>query len=94
MKIRVNDPSAVDPWLLFAALNSPIVKRQIRAKPFTQDIIDSLGNRLAEVRVPIPRDPALRARISREVQMAVQRRAELRETTRLLRSKSKVWRRR
>jgi type I restriction enzyme M protein len=84
MKIRVNNPTAVDPWLLFAALNSPIAKRQIRAKRFTQDIIDSLGNRLAEVRVPIPRDLAVRRRISGGVQAAVQRRAELRETTRLL----------
>jgi len=84
MKIRVNDEAAVNPWLLFAALNSPIVKRQIRAKRFTQDIIDSLGNRLGEVRVPIPRDSATRKRISKEVKQAVQRRAELRETTRLL----------
>ena len=55
MKIRVAAESSLDPWLLFAALNSPIVKRQIRAKRFTQDIIDSLGNRLGEVRIPLPR---------------------------------------
>ena len=84
MKIRVNDRAAVDPWLLFAALNSPIAKRQIRAKRFTQDIIDSLGNRLAEVRVPLPHHVELRRRISQEVQASVQRRAELREATRLL----------
>lgn len=84
MKIRVNDGTAIDPWLLFAALNAPIVKRQIRAKRFTQDIIDSLGNRLAEVRVPLPLDPGLRGRISQEMQASVQHRAELRETTRLL----------
>jgi type I restriction enzyme M protein len=84
MKIRVNDEAEINPWLLFASLNSPIVKRQIRAKRFTQDIIDSLGNRLGEVRVPIPRDSATRKRISKEVRLAVQRRAELREVTRLL----------
>lgn len=84
LKIRVIRPEEIDPWLLFAAINSPIAKRQIRAKRFTQDIIDTLGNRLAEVRVPIPRDKAVANRISAEVQESVQMRAKLRETTRLL----------
>jgi type I restriction enzyme M protein len=84
MKMRVKDETAIDPWLLFAALNSPIVKRQIRAKRFTRDIIDGLGNRLSEVRVPLPLDPSLRERVAKEVQLSVQRRAELREATRLL----------
>jgi type I restriction enzyme M protein len=83
-KVRVSDPGVIDPWLLFAALNSPIAKRQIRAKRFTQDIIDTLGNRLAEVRVPLPRDTELRQRIARETERAVQLRARLREQTRLL----------
>lgn len=84
MKIRVATTSTIDPWLLFAALNSPIAKRQIRAKRFTQDIIDTLGNRLGEVRVPIPRDEKVRAEISRQVESAITRRAELREQARRL----------
>jgi type I restriction enzyme M protein len=83
-KIRVENPAAINPWLLFAAINSPIVKRQIRAKRFTQDIIDSLGNRLAEMRVPIPRDRRKRAQIAREIRYAVEFRAKLREQTRML----------
>jgi type I restriction enzyme M protein len=81
-KIRVKEPAELDPWLLFAALNSPIVKRQIRSKCFTQDIIDTLGNRLGEVRIPLPRDADLAARVSREIEGAVQMRAKLREQTR------------
>lgn len=84
MKIRVADGSSIDPWLLFAALNSPIVKRQIRAKRFTQDIIDTLGNRLGEIQVPIPKDEKERRRISRAVEAAITTRAELRETARIL----------
>jgi type I restriction enzyme M protein len=84
LRIRVTDPTAIDPWLLFAALNSPIVKRQIRAKRFTQDIIDTLGNRLQEVVVPVPRDAHLRASIASRTREAVQTRAELRERARLL----------
>lgn len=83
-KIRVNAAMDLDPWLLFAGLNSPIAKRQIRAKRFTQDIIDSLGSRVAEVRVPIPRDRAVREHIAREMREAIQTRARLREQTRRL----------
>ena len=83
-KIRVSDSEVIDPWLLFAALNSPIAKRQIRSKRFTQDIIDTLGNRLAEIRVPIPRDAKLRQRIARETERTVQLRSRLREETRRL----------
>ena len=54
-RIRVLKKSVLDPWLLFACLNCPIVKRQIRAKQFTQDIIDTLGRRLFEIILPIPK---------------------------------------
>jgi len=83
-KIRVEDPDVIDPWLLFAALNSPIVKRQIRAKRFTQDIIDSLGNRLLEIRVPIPKDLLECQRIATATKRAVTTRAELREEARVI----------
>ena len=84
LRIRVNNPNAVNPWLLFAGLNSPVVKRQIRAKRFTQDIIDTLGNRLPEVRIPIPRDKETRERIAKTTEDAITTRAQLREETRLL----------
>ena len=77
-KIRVLDTDHVDPWLLFACLNAPIVKRQIRSKQFTQDIIDTLGNRLLELVVPIPRDAARRRTTAEETRHVVESRAELR----------------
>ena len=40
-RLRVLKPDVIDPWMLFACLQVPIVKRQIRAKQFTQDIIDT-----------------------------------------------------
>ncbi|HZL37148.1 MAG TPA: hypothetical protein VFC78_17645 [Tepidisphaeraceae bacterium] len=77
-RIRVIDKEAVDPWLLFACLNAPIVKRQIRAKQFTQDIIDTLGKRLMEVILPIPKDKAFGSKIARETQEVILKRIELR----------------
>ncbi|EKN4115353.1 N-6 DNA methylase [Yersinia enterocolitica] len=54
-KIRSNDHSIIHPYLLLAAFSSPIVKAQIFSKRFTQDIIDTLGNRITELILPIPK---------------------------------------
>lgn len=77
-KIRVLRPSELDPFLLLAALNAPVVKRQIRAKQFTQDIIDTLGKRINEVILPFPKDRALRDSIARDVREIVLGRVALR----------------
>ena len=56
-KIRANNPDLIHPYLLLAVLTSPIVKEQIAAKRFTQDIIDTLGGRIRELILPVPKDP-------------------------------------
>ncbi len=49
LKFRVVDKEKIDPYLLFLALNSSLVQRQIRTKQFTRDVIDTLGQRFKEV---------------------------------------------
>lgn len=78
LRIRVLDTRRVSPWLLFACLNAPIVKRQIRAKQFTQDIIDTLGKRFGEIKLPIPKDKGVREGIASEVQQVIESRVHLR----------------
>jgi type I restriction enzyme M protein len=70
-KVRVNKKDQLDPYLLLALLNCPIVKRQMRAKQFTRDVIDTLGKRIFELILPIPKDKGLRERIARETREAV-----------------------
>ncbi len=77
-KIRVLKPQELDPFLLLALINAPIVKRQIRSKQFTQDIIDTLGKRIYEVILPIPKDDALRKKIAQEAREVVLGRVGLR----------------
>ena len=55
-----------------------MVKKQIRAKQFTQDIIDTLGKRMFEVVLPIPKDKELRGQIARETRETVLTRVALR----------------
>lgn len=62
-KVRAIKPDLLHPYLLLAVLTSPIVKAQIAAKRFTQDIIDTLGGRIKELVLPIPKDLLIRADI-------------------------------
>ena len=77
-RVRVLKPDVINPWLFFACLNTPIVKRQIRSKQFTQDIIDTLGKRFTEVLIPVPRNKKKAANIAREMQKIIKGRATLR----------------
>lgn len=72
-------PEKLDPFLLLFLLNTPIVKRQFRAKRFTRDIIDTLGKRVEEVMLPIPKGEAERQRLAETMREIVVTRASLRE---------------
>ncbi len=80
-KLRVEKREEMDPYLLLALLNAPIVRRQMRSKQFTRDIIDTLGKRLFEVLLPIPKNPKLRAAIVKETREVIETRARLRDRT-------------
>jgi len=77
-RIRTLTPKEIDPWLLFACLNAQIVRRQIKAKQFTQDIIDTLGKRLFEIVLPIPKDAKLQKKIAEETRRVIEGRVRLR----------------
>lgn len=77
-KIRATGRDGLTPFLLLGLLNSYIVKRQIRTKQFTRDVIDTLGRRLMEIVIPIPRSRSLRESISGAVEGVVRSRVEAR----------------
>jgi len=81
-KIRVIDKEIISPYLLLAALSSKPVIDQIRAKRFTQDIIDSLGKRVSELVLPIPKDIIKRNKIDSMVKKSIDDRIESRELAR------------
>lgn len=84
-KVRVQ-ASNLDPFLFLGLMNSYIVKRQMRTKQFTRDVIDTLGNRIEEVILPIPKSPSLRKEISNAIQKVVQSRIQARNTISMLAS--------
>lgn len=83
LRFRVTG-GTLSPYLLLALLNSYIVKRQLRSKQFTRDVIDTLGLRYREVVLPIPTSEAVRTELAEAVQETVQSRIEARQTIRRL----------
>lgn len=77
-KIRVCDDSKLSQWLLLGLLNSYIVKRQLRTKQFTRDVIDTLGKRLNEVVIPIPKSHAVRDELSNKIKSIIDDRIKAR----------------
>ena len=80
-KIRSNNQERLHPFLLLAILTSPIVKEQILAKRFTQDIIDTLGGRIYELILPIPKDMQIRKDIIKKVRTVLNHKSSARELT-------------
>jgi type I restriction enzyme M protein len=79
-KIRINENKyGLDTFLLIALLSSTMVQKQIRSKQFTQDIIDSLGERIHELVLPIPKSKESREHISNLVKESVINRIKARE---------------
>lgn len=77
LKFRVSS-GPLDPFLLLSLFNAYIVKRQMRTKQFTRDVIDTLGNRIEEVVLPIPRSSSLRRAVSDAVRNVIQNRVRAR----------------
>lgn len=71
LKFKVIDEDRINPYLLLALFSAPVVKSQIFAKRFTQDIIDTLGGRWRELVLPVPKDPQRRAEITESVNQAI-----------------------
>jgi hypothetical protein len=72
IKIRVNKPEELSPEILFLALNSNIVQKQIRSIQFTADIIDTIGQRFGDVVIPIPNSKKSRDNLVEKTKNALQ----------------------
>ncbi len=81
-KLRVHDGAPLDSYLLLAILSSPPVVAQIKAMSFTQDIINSLGGRIHNLVLPVPKSAAHRRQVSGIVRRAIESRIDARELTR------------
>jgi len=66
-RIRCLKPEVLHPYLLLYLLNTNIVQRQVDAKTFVQATISTVGNRIYEIVLPIPKDKELVRKITENV---------------------------
>jgi len=66
-RLRCLKPQELHPYLLFYLLNTDIVQQQIKAKTFVQATISTIGNRLYEIILPIPKNRYTVEKIIKEV---------------------------
>ncbi len=78
-KIRVLNSDGFTSYTLLALLNSYIVKRQIRTKQFTRDVIDTIGHRINEVYLPIPKSKKLKAAFNGAIESVINSRIDARK---------------
>lgn len=69
----------LDPYLLLYLLNHLIVRRQIDERTFIQATLSTIGDRLLEVMLPIPKDKKIREKIANDIRCSIQERAKLKE---------------
>lgn len=83
-KIRVNqnNPYSLNPYFLLALLSSEYVQAQIKINTFSQDIIDSLGDRYKDILLPIPKEISKIQYITHIVKKSIYERIEARELAR------------
>ena len=78
LKVQPNE-EAIDSYLLLYLLNLDIVQEQIKAITFVQGTIATLGNRIMEVKLPIPTDYEKRKEISQYIKNLIDEKIQIRK---------------
>ena len=75
-RIKVLRKDILSPYLLLALLGLEIVQKQIEAKAIRQGTISTLGNRLMEVKIPIPVNQEQTRQITTDVEKIIKEKNE------------------
>lgn len=76
--IRSLDKKKLNPYLLLYLLHIPIVRKQIDEKTFVQATLSTIGDRLNDIIIPIPKDLEMREKITKEIEQKITLRAQAR----------------
>lgn len=78
-RLRVNPSSGVSPLVVLTGLSTAFVRRQVRSRQFSADIIDKIGERHLDLLVPIPVENASRHAVRRSVENVIKKQDAARE---------------
>ena len=79
IRVRERNKYGLDRYYLLAALSSDFLHQQIVANTYSHDIINSLGDRLKDLVIPISKSSENRKQISQMVHISIKKRMEARE---------------
>ena len=77
-KLRLVENDMFDRFYLLAVTSTPFVQAQIKALSYTQDIINSLGNRILDIWLPLPTSGAHMLKVSKAVKQSIELRVRAR----------------
>ncbi|MBD3214888.1 MAG: N-6 DNA methylase [Candidatus Lokiarchaeota archaeon] len=75
----LGNEDAIDPYLLLFLMNLDIVQEQIKSVTFIQGTIATIGSRIMELKLPIPRKKSKREEISNTIKEIIQQKVKLRK---------------
>lgn len=85
IRVTLHNQYCLDNYYLLALLSSKFVQQQIMAKTYSQDIINSLGDRLKDIVIPISLDAMKIKRIGAMVKLSIDESIEARELAKRVR---------
>ncbi len=75
----IKNSENIDAYLILHLLNLDIVQKQIRAITFVQGTISTIGNRILDVKLPLPTDLSKRIKISNYIKDIIKDKTEARK---------------
>ncbi|MEJ2250027.1 MAG: N-6 DNA methylase, partial [Candidatus Lokiarchaeota archaeon] len=77
--IRIKNQKKLNPYLVLYLLNTPIVKKQISANIVVQSTIATIGDRIKDLILPIPKNSEVKDKIVSKIKGIIKERAMLRK---------------
>jgi len=75
----LSNEQAIDSYLILYLLNLNVVQKQIEAITFIQGTIATIGSRVMELRIPIPKDIKKRKEISNYLRKIIEKKTQIRK---------------
>jgi len=76
--LRCKKKEMLNPYLLLNLLNTPMVKKQVKANIVVQSTLATIGERTKDIYLPIPKDSNIREKITKKTRRIIEERAKLR----------------
>ncbi|MBY9007664.1 MAG: N-6 DNA methylase [Candidatus Lokiarchaeota archaeon] len=77
--LRCEKKDILNPYLLLYLLNTPIIKKQVKMNIVIQSTLATIGERIKDIYLPIPKDLNIKEKLISKTQIIVKKRAKLRK---------------